>query len=53
MKIVFLLLLLSSPAYGAACPTGQLKDEATLVEIEHTWLRAVEQRGSAGVHPGG
>jgi hypothetical protein len=49
MKIVFLLLLLSSPAYGAACPTGQLKDEATLVEIEHTWLRAVEQQHAAAL----
>ena len=49
MKIVLFLLLLSSPAYGANCPTGQLKDEATLVEIEHTWLRAVEQQHAAAL----
>jgi ketosteroid isomerase-like protein len=49
MKTAFLLLLLSSPAYGANCPTGQLKDEATLVEIEHTWLRAVEQQDAAAL----
>ena len=49
MKIVLFLLLLGSPAYGANCPTGQLKGEATLVEIEHTWLRAVEQQDAAAL----
>jgi ketosteroid isomerase-like protein len=43
MKSAFLLLLLCSLAHGASCPKGQAKDEATLVEIEQTWARAIEQ----------
>ena len=53
MKIVFpllLLLLLSCPvAHGATCPTGQLKDEAALVQLEHRWVQAVEQHESAAL----
>ncbi len=49
MKSVFPLLLLCSLAHGAVCPTGQLKDQATLVQIEHVWLRAVEQRDMAAL----
>jgi ketosteroid isomerase-like protein len=49
MKIVLLLMLLSPSAYGAGCPTGQAKDEAALVAIEHNWLRAVEQHDSAAL----
>jgi hypothetical protein len=33
MKIVFCLLLLCSSAHDATCPTGQVKDEAALVQI--------------------
>jgi hypothetical protein len=43
MKTAFFLLVLCSSARGATCPTGQMKDETTLVQIEHTWVRAVEQ----------
>jgi hypothetical protein len=43
MKIVFSLLLLCSSAHAATCTTGQAKDEAALVQIEHMWVRAVEQ----------
>ena len=49
MKIVFPLLLLCSSAHGATCPTGQVKDEAALVQIEHTWVRAVEQHDPAAL----
>jgi hypothetical protein len=49
MKIVFSLLLLCSLAHGATCPTGQVKDEATLVQIEHTWVRVVEQHDPAAL----
>ena len=49
MKILFSSLLLCSSAFGATCPTGQLKDEAALVQIEHTWVRAVEQHDSAAL----
>ncbi len=37
------LLLMCSVAQGADCPGDQRKDEATLVQVEHMWLRAVEQ----------
>ncbi|HEY1464867.1 MAG TPA: nuclear transport factor 2 family protein [Terriglobales bacterium] len=49
MKIVVSLLLLCSSAYGAICPTGQVKDEAALVQIEHTWIRTVEQHDPAAL----
>ena len=49
MKIVFSLLLLYSSAHGATCPIGQGKDEAALVQIEHTWVRTVEQHDSAAL----
>ena len=49
MKSVFPLLLLCSLAHGAVCPTGQLKDQAALVQIEHGWLRAVEQHDTAAL----
>lgn len=49
MKIIFFSLLLCSSAYGATCPTGQVKDEAALVQIEHTWVRAVEQHDTAAL----
>ena len=49
MKIVFFLLLLCSAAFGGTCPTGQLKDEATLVQVEQTWVRAVEQPDPAAL----
>jgi len=48
MKIVFSLLLLCSSAHGATC-LGQVKDEAALVQIEHTWVRAVEQHNPAAL----
>jgi hypothetical protein len=49
MKSVFPLLLLGSLGHGAVCPTGQLKDQAALVQIEHVWLRAVEQHDVAAL----
>jgi ketosteroid isomerase-like protein len=49
MKIVFSLLLLCPSAYGATCPSAQPKDEAALVQIEHTWVRAVEQHDPAAL----
>jgi len=48
MKTVFsLLLLLCSLAH--ACPTGQRKDPATLVQIEQEWVRAAEQHDVAAL----
>ena len=49
MKSVFPLLLLCSLAHGAVCPTGQPKDQVALVQIEHVWLRAVEQHDRAAL----
>jgi len=49
MKSVLPLLLLGSLGHGAVCPTGQLKDQAALVQIEHVWLRAVEQHDVAAL----
>ena len=42
MKHIGWILLLCSGTAGAACPTGQAKDEAALVEIERTWARALD-----------
>ncbi|HLW52855.1 MAG TPA: nuclear transport factor 2 family protein [Candidatus Angelobacter sp.] len=49
MKSGFCLLLLCSLAHAAACTTGQKKDEATLIQIEQTWVRVAEQRDMAGL----
>jgi hypothetical protein len=49
VKIALPLLLFCSWAHGAVCPTGQPKDQATLVRIEHVWLRAVEQHDVAAL----
>lgn len=49
MKTAFLLLLLCSLAYAAPCPGGQTKDEAALIQIEQSWLRAVEQHDTAAL----
>ena len=49
MKIVFSLLLLSSLIHGATCPTGQAKDAVTLIQLERTWVRVVEQHDSAAL----
>ena len=49
MKVGFWLLLLCSLAHGAACPKGQKKDDATLIQIEQTWVRLIEQRDMAGL----
>ena len=47
MKPVMFLLLLCPAAYAATCPSGQAKDEATLLQIEHTWLQADEKHDAA------
>ena len=40
--MLWILLLLCPAACAAACPTGQAKDEAVLVQIEKTWARALD-----------
>ena len=42
MKHILWILLLCPAAGAAACPTGQAKNEAALVEIEKTWARALD-----------
>ena len=52
MKSVFpllLSLLLCSLAQGAVCPSGQPKDEAALVQVEHEWLRAADHHDVAAL----
>lgn len=49
MRIAFVLVLLCSFANGAACPSGQMKDQAALVQIEHVWVKAVEQNDMASL----
>ena len=45
MRIVVPVLLMCSLAY--ACPSGQAKDEGSLIQVEHEWLRAAEQHDLA------
>jgi hypothetical protein len=47
MKHVLWLLMFCPLALAATCPTGQAKDEAALIEIEHTWATALEQHDAA------
>jgi ketosteroid isomerase-like protein len=35
--------------YAAPCPTGQTKDEAALLQIEHTWAAALEKHDTAAL----
>lgn len=42
MKHIVWALLLCPVAARAVCPTGQLKTEAALVEIEKNWARALD-----------
>ena len=44
MKYALWLLLLCPLAYAGPCPTGQAKDEATLIQIEQTWAAALEKQ---------
>jgi ketosteroid isomerase-like protein len=45
MKSAFALLLVLCPlVWASPCPMGQAKDEATLIQIEHTWARALEEQ---------
>ena len=47
MKYLIWVVLLCPLAYGAACPQGQAKEEAALVQAEQTWARSLEQRDAA------
>lgn len=46
MKHLLWVLLLCPAVGAAACPTGQPRNEATLVEIEKTWARALDARNT-------
>lgn len=49
MKYALCVLLLCPLAIAVPCPTGQPKDGDGLVQIEHTWARALEQRDTAAL----
>jgi ketosteroid isomerase-like protein len=42
-------LTLCPMAYAAACPAGHAKDEHALIQIEHSWASALEQRDLAAL----
>jgi hypothetical protein len=43
-RAIYLDVLMLSPlTYAATCATDQSKDENALIQIEHTWARALEQ----------
>lgn len=44
-----MLLCSCSLAHGQGCPTGQQKHPATLVQIEQTWLQAVDRHDKAAL----
>ena len=44
MRIACCIFLLCTLAYAAPCPTSQAKDEATLMQMEQAWARALEQQ---------
>ena len=46
-RLCMWLLLFSPLAYAAPCPAGQAKDGSALVQNEHTWAKALEQRDFA------
>ena len=49
MKTALWLMVLCSLAHAAPCRTGQTKNEAALIQIEKTWMQAVEQHDPAAL----
>jgi ketosteroid isomerase-like protein len=49
LTIWLALVMLSTAATAANCPSGQAKDGAALVKIEHTWAKALEQKDAEAV----
>lgn len=49
MKYILSLCLLCPLLYAAPCPTRQMKNEAALVQIEHTWAAALEKHDTAAL----
>lgn len=44
MKYALWMLVFCPLAYAAPCPTAQEKENDTLIQIEQTWARALEQQ---------
>lgn len=49
MKYALGVLLLCRLVVAAPCPTGEARDNNTLIQIEQTWARALEQRDTASL----
>ena len=49
MKFALSMLIFSSLAYAAPCPTAQAKDGDALVQIEQAWARSLEQSDTAAL----
>ena len=49
-QVLALYLLIFCPLlYAAPCPTGKAKNEDALIQIEHAWAVALEQRDAAAL----
>jgi hypothetical protein len=49
MKFAMWMLILSSLAHAAPCPTAQAKNGDALVQIEQAWARSLEQSDPAAL----
>jgi ketosteroid isomerase-like protein len=49
MKCALWLMLLCPLAYASPCPKEQAKDEATLIQMEHTWASALEKHDASAL----
>jgi hypothetical protein len=49
MKFAMWILILSSLAHAAPCPTAQSKDGDALVQIEQAWARSLERSDAAAL----
>jgi hypothetical protein len=49
MRSALWLLMLSPLAFAARCPTGQVRDEGALLQIEHEWAQALEKHDTSAL----
>lgn len=49
MKFVLWVTLLCPLGYAELCPKGQAKEDAALVQMEHTWAQALAERDTAAL----
>ena len=49
MKYIWFMALICPLAFAASCPTGQMKNESALVQLEQSWAHALEQHDADAV----